>query len=75
MGQVSHFLGIKFDWWYAEDNNIYVYLSQEYYAEQLITSTDLSDATAVRTTFWSNHTIDTIPSTHALPTSKLNYKI
>ena len=67
MDQVSQFIGIKFDWRHTEDNNLDIYLSQESFAEQLIASTGLSDATPVCTPFRYIHPIENITSTSALP--------
>lgn len=47
MGEVTHFLGIKFTWTREEENHITVPLNQEAFTNHLIDSTGLTYATTV----------------------------
>ena len=61
MGEVSHFLGIKFTWTREEDNHITAHLTQEAFADHLIDNTGLSEASRVDTPYRSGHPVDSIP--------------
>ena len=60
MGQVTHFLGIKFNWQPQPDNHMYVYLTHETFTDNLIESSGLTDATPVSTPFSSGYDVDAI---------------
>jgi hypothetical protein len=63
MGDAEFFLGIKFDWVFAADGHLDCCLSQEAYANLIVESMGLSDASVSpkMTPFRSGYPIDTIP--------------
>ena len=62
MGEVSHFIGIKFSWQRKPDNHISVHMTQEAFADNLIDEAGLADANPVTTPYRSGHPVDNIPS-------------
>ena len=64
MGEVTHFLGIKFTWTREVDDHLSVHLTQEAFAYHLIETMGLSHASTVDTPYRSGHPIDNIPTTH-----------
>ena len=63
MGEVSHFIGIKFSWDRKPDNHIAVHMTQEAFADNLIDVAGLTNANTVKTPYRSGHPVDNIPST------------
>ena len=61
MGDVTHFLGIKFSWTREEKKHITAHLNQEAFADHLIDSTSMINATTVETPYRSGHPVDSIP--------------
>lgn len=61
MGQVSHFLGIKFQWTHHHDGHLDVHLNQEAFSKQLVINNDLTNSPPAHTPYWSGLTIDSIP--------------
>ena len=60
MGDVNHFLGIKFMWSTHEDGHLTAHLSQEAFAEQLITNNKLSKANPAKSPYRSGHPVDLV---------------
>ena len=60
MGEVSHFLGLKFDWIRHDDGELDAFISQTAFAEQLIANTNLSDANPAKTPYRSGHPVDSV---------------
>ena len=71
MGQVSYFLGIRFQW-RQTDNNVKVHLSQEAFADNLIQQAGLHhiSTTTNTTPYKSGAPVDTIKPTNLLPQEK-----
>ena len=63
MGRVSHFLGMKFIWRKSSKGMLSFHLSQEAFADHLISISGLTDAsvTTVTTPYLSGHPVDAIP--------------
>ena len=61
MGEVTHFLGIKFKWVEQPNGHLTVHLSQQAFAEQLITNNNLNDANPTKTPYRSGHPVDSVP--------------
>jgi hypothetical protein len=59
MGQVSHFLGIEFQWDHHADGRLSVTLTQESFAESLIDSLGFThvNTSTYLTTYCSGHTV------------------
>ena len=62
MGEVSHFIGIKFSWERKPNNHIGVHMTQEAFADNLIDNAGLTQSNIVKTPYQSGHTVDNIPS-------------
>ena len=62
MGEVSHFIGIKFSWQRKPDDHITVHMTQGAFADNLIEEAGLTDANPVNTPYRSGHPVDNIPS-------------
>ena len=64
MGQADYFLGVQFHWTRHENEHVSVHLSQEAYANHIIDSMSLSDATTspTMTPYRSGLPIDTLPT-------------
>ena len=71
MGEVNHFLGLKFEWQRHNDGHIDAFLSQTAFAEQLIENTKLSDANPSRTPYRSGHPVDSVAESHLTPAERL----
>ena len=71
MGEVTHFLGIKFQWTHHQDGNITTHLSQQAFAEQLIASNHLLDANSTSTPYRTGHPVDSVPHTKMSSSERL----
>ena len=67
MGEVSHFLDIKFQWTHHNDCHLDVNLNQEAFSEQLVANNDLTNSPPTLTIFRSGLPIDSIPHQHLTP--------
>jgi hypothetical protein len=67
MGNISHFLGLKFDWTTHKDGNIDVHISQTAFAEQLIEANNLSEANPTQTPYRSGHPVDSVAQNNLSP--------
>jgi deoxyuridine 5'-triphosphate nucleotidohydrolase len=63
MGDISHFLGIKFRWEKHEDGHITTHLSQQAFSEHLISEQGLQDANPTQTPYRTGHPVDSVPHT------------
>ena len=74
MGEVTHFLGMKFQWTRHPDNHISALLTQEAFSDSLIALSGLSAANSTLTPYRSGHPVDSIPppppNYHASPSLK-----
>jgi len=63
MGQVSHFLGIEFNWQFHDDGNLSVTLTQQSFAENLVDSLHLGhiSQSTYSSPYRSNLPVDAIP--------------
>ena len=55
MGKVPYFMGIEISWRREQEENIIAHLTQEAYADHLVDSAGLSDATTVASPYRSGH--------------------
>ena len=62
MGELNHFLGIKFEWTKHNNGNLDAYLSQEAYADHMIHTAGLTEPSTLETLYISGNTVDSIPS-------------
>jgi len=71
MGQVTHFLGIEFQWKYHTDGNLSVSLTQQSFVEALLESLQIHhySPSSYTTPYQTGMSIDTIPSV-SLPTGE-----
>ena len=63
MGDISHFLGIKYKWTKHDNGHLTAHLSQHAFAEQLVTNNNLSDANIAHTPYRTGHPVDSVPHT------------
>ena len=61
MGEVTHFLSIKFTWSKTPDKHTSVHLSQTAFAEQLVSTNHLNDSNTPTTAYRSGHPVDSVP--------------
>lgn len=61
MGEITHFIGIKFKWENHNDGHLSVHLSQRAFTEQLITNHKLDKANPTNTPYRSGHPVDSVP--------------
>jgi deoxyuridine 5'-triphosphate nucleotidohydrolase len=61
MGDISHFLGIKFKWKQHADGNITTHMSQQAFSENLISEHGLQDANPTTTPYRTGHPVDSVP--------------
>jgi len=69
MGQVTHFLGIRFQWRTTPDSHIHVHLSQEAFAQNLVAQAGLHvlSATTNPSPYRSGCPVDSLPRQHLPP--------
>ena len=61
MGDISHFLGIKYKWSKHDDGHLTAHLSQNAFAEQLVSNNKLSDSNPTTTPYRTGHPVDSVP--------------
>ena len=64
MGEVTHFLGIKFTWTRLPDKHLSVYPTQQAFITNLIDIAGLISTNTATTSYRSGHPVDTIPISH-----------
>ena len=72
MGEINHFLGIKFSWKRELDDHVSVHLTQEALAYHLIDIAGLSISSPILTLYSASHPVDTMSiPTYVIPPIKL----
>ena len=61
MGNITHFLGMKFDCIRDQQNNLSVYLSQTAFIDTLANMAQVENANPVRSPYRSGYPVDKIP--------------
>ena len=61
MGEATHFLGLKFNWTHHDDGNKSAHLTQQAFAEQMISAHKLQDANPATSPYRSGHPVDSVP--------------
>ena len=73
-GQVTHYLGIRFQWTDLPENNLQVHMSQEAYIDQLLQTHNLIDdaINTKQTPYCSGYPVDAIPTTSSTTKENLH---